>query len=129
MLFIAVWQVFCRSFLLGLSATDEFTEMMELYNIPMEEFGDLIDAQKHGITRAAQIYSDNMDKELKYVSDHLLSGPRFLTVFRNTRQLTENDMRFGYFAKMMRPKYTEALEITGKEPSSASIVSSILIGY
>lgn len=42
---------------------------MELYNIPMEEFGDLINAQKHGITRAVQKYSDNMDKELKCVYD------------------------------------------------------------
>lgn len=41
--------------------------MMQLYNIPMEQFGDLIEAQKHGITRAVQISSDNLDKELKYV--------------------------------------------------------------
>jgi hypothetical protein len=41
--------------------------MMELYNIPMEEFSDLIEAQKHGITRAFQIYSDEMNKQLKYV--------------------------------------------------------------
>lgn len=47
--------------------------MMELYNIPIEEFGDLIDAQKHGITRAAQIYCDNMDKELKYVCKNSLA--------------------------------------------------------
>jgi hypothetical protein len=47
--------------------------MMELYNIPMEEFGDLIEAQKHGITRAAQIYSDNMDKELRCVCDYSLA--------------------------------------------------------
>jgi hypothetical protein len=46
---------------------------MEIYNIPMEQFGDLIDAQKHGITRAAQIYSDNIEKELKCVSDYRLA--------------------------------------------------------
>ncbi|KAG9638433.1 hypothetical protein KCU95_g8610, partial [Aureobasidium melanogenum] len=71
-------------------------EMMQLYNIPMEQFGDLIEAQKHGITRAVQISSDNLDKELK-----------------NTKLLTENDMRFGYFAQMMRPTYREASQIRG----------------
>jgi len=48
--------------------------MMELYNIPTGQFGDLIDAQKHGITRAAQIYSGNIDKELKYVHDSSLAS-------------------------------------------------------
>jgi len=60
--------------------------MMELYNIPMEEFGDLIDAQKHGITRAAQIYSDNMDKELKYDSDH----PWFEYIFSQSIGIPDN---------------------------------------
>jgi hypothetical protein len=41
--------------------------MMDLYEIPVEEFGDLINAQKHGITRAFQMYTDDMDKELKCV--------------------------------------------------------------
>jgi hypothetical protein len=47
--------------------------MMELYNIPMEEFGDLIEAQKHGITRVFQIYCDEMDKQMKCVYNHSLT--------------------------------------------------------
>ncbi|KAK6001507.1 hypothetical protein QM012_002838 [Aureobasidium pullulans] len=72
-------------------------EMMQLYNIPMGEFGDLIEAQKHGITRAVQIASGHIEKEL-----------------RNTRQLTEKDMSYGYFAQAMRPTYEQAAQITGK---------------
>jgi hypothetical protein len=41
--------------------------MMKLYNMPEEHFIALINAQKHGVTRAVQIYSGNMDKELKCV--------------------------------------------------------------
>jgi len=50
-----------------------------------------------------------------------------LTIYRNTRQLTENDPRFGYFAKMMRPTYTEATEISGRRSSAASFELFILI--
>lgn len=88
--------------------------MMELCNIPMAEFSGLIEAQKHGIKRVFQVYSDEMNKQLKYVCDPSLAEERFLTGHRNTKQLTENDMKFGYFPKMMRPTYTEAAEITGE---------------
>jgi hypothetical protein len=88
--------------------------MMELCNIPIAEFSGLIEAQKHGIKRAFQLYSDEMNKQLKYVCDPSLAGERFLTGNRNTKQLTENDMKFGYFPKMMRPMYTEVAEVKGK---------------
>lgn len=92
----------------------DLTEMMQLYNIPMEEFGDLINAQKHGIRRAVQMSSADMEKEFRCVQNYSLAHENLLTRHRNTRQLTEKDMRFGYFAQMMKPTYEQAAQITGK---------------
>lgn len=47
-------------------------------------------------------------------------------VYRNTKLLTENDMRFGYFAQMMRPTYREASQIRGKRLSIALVMSPYL---
>ncbi|KAG9518018.1 hypothetical protein KCU93_g8524, partial [Aureobasidium melanogenum] len=65
----------------------DLKEIMSLDNIPVEQFGGLITAQKHGIARATEKCRDNMDKEL---SDD------------------------GYFAQAMRPTYREAAQVRGK---------------
>jgi len=88
--------------------------MKRLYSIPEEHFVELINAQKHGITRAVKVYSENMDKELKCVRNYPLAQKLFLTVYRNTRQLTEIDPRFGYFAQVMEPTYRAAVQVSGK---------------
>jgi hypothetical protein len=100
--------------------------MMEPYNIPKEQFSDLISAQKHGITRAVQVYSDNMAKELKCVFNYSSDEEHFLTRHRNIKQLTQNDMHFGYFAQVMKPTYEEAGQVSGKKLCVASVTSSIL---
>ncbi|KAG9698657.1 hypothetical protein KCU95_g2420, partial [Aureobasidium melanogenum] len=64
----------------------DLKEIMDLHNIPVGQFGDLITAQKHGISRATEKCRDNMDKEL---SDD------------------------GYFAQAMRPTYRAADQIRG----------------
>jgi hypothetical protein len=87
---------------------------MSLNNIPVEQFGGLITAQKHGIARATEKCRDNMDKELRCVWNQSLISEQSLTKCRIIRHLTDHDSDDGYFAQAMRPTYREAAQVRGK---------------
>ncbi|THW49108.1 hypothetical protein D6D21_02616 [Aureobasidium pullulans] len=84
---------------------DGMKETMELLHIPTGHFEGHLDAKKHSIAHVFEKYSEALNKDLKYLK-HCLNDV-------HSANLTEKDSGNGYFARAMRPIYTDASQISG----------------